>query len=89
MKTMRYRIRLITLVLVAALLASLLWCIRTLWIPAVSDTEQETPSEVPAESVLPASAAPTAVPKGSGTPESSATEEPAATPNPLFDTYGL
>lgn len=89
MKTMRYRIRLITLVLVAALLASLLLCIRTVWIPAASDTEPAVPSEVPAESALPADVEPTAVPKGAGTPEPAATKEPVATPDPLFDTYGL
>ena len=47
MKTMRYRIRVIALVLICSLLILLLWIARSLWLPADSSA---LPSPVPESS---------------------------------------
>ena len=83
MKTLRYRIRVITLVLVSALLAVLLWCIRGTWLPfsPAPDTAVLSPGLTP-------------VPKGTAVPEISLSPELSASPEPdspvqLFETFGL
>ena len=77
MKTMRYRIRVIALVLVLALFAMILWCVHELLLPKETDPETPAGSATPQPSI---EWAITAVP--------SPTED-APTPEPLFDTFGL
>lgn len=84
MKTMRYRIRVIALALVAALLAVLLWSVRAAWLPSGE------PQDIPQESAVSLSPDP-AVPDASPAPDESPSTLPeeTATPEPLFDTFGL
>jgi cytoskeletal protein RodZ len=96
MKTMRYRIRVLTLVLVCALLAVMLWTAKSIWVKAPEETP--VPS---AESLSPSLpdpwAEPTPAPSASSsseeTPSSWETASPPAgetrTPEALFDTFGL
>ena len=78
MKTLQYRIRVVTLALVSALFISLLLCIRSAWAPAFSGTETEP---APIASVFQQEATPS--------PGVSPSGLPTQTPEPLFDTYGL
>ena len=78
MKTLQYRIRVITLALVSALFISLLLYIRSAWAPAFSGTETE-PS--PSSSAIQQEATPS--------PDVSPSGITTQTPEPLFDTYGL
>ena len=99
MKTMRYRIRVIALVLVCAVLAVVLWTAKEAWFPAAGlpeETPAETPAETPVESAasLPPDpwAEPTPSPSGEPAASPAGTEIPAGeTPSssPLFDTFGL
>ena len=94
MKAMRYRIRIITLVLICALLLVVIWIVRSVWFPAAftpESPEESAPasdvSEVPAESVTPALQDPredTVFPGKTASPA-----ENTAVPDPLFNTYGL
>ena len=77
MKTMRYRIRVIALVLMLALLGMILWCVHDLWLPGESMPETTVSSGTP---LPPVDWAVTATP---------APTEETTTPEPLFDTYGL
>ena len=57
MKTMRYRIRVIALALVCALLAVMLWTAKEAWFPADSGTEipaetETQPGETPSSGPL-------------------------------------
>ena len=95
MKTMRYRIRVIALVLVCAVLAVVLWTAKEAWFPAAGLPE-ETPAETPMESAvsLPQDpwAEPTPSPSGEPAASPAGTDIPAGeTPSsgPLFDTFGL
>ncbi len=94
MKTLRYRIRVITLVLVSALLAVLLWCIRGTWLPFSPAPDTAVLSPVPEASASPLSPGLTPVPKGTAVPEISLSPELSASPEPdspvqLFETFGL
>ncbi len=95
MKTMRYRIRLVTLVLVSALLAVLLWCVRSAWLPAAGSSDPAEPSVAPSDLFAADAADFTPVPKGSAPPDTSELPEespspgPSSAPDPLFDTFGL
>ena len=76
MKTMRYRIRVIALLLVVSFLGVMLWCAHDIWLPSGIFPEM-SPEPVPSAS---------AEPLPSETPSPS----PAGpTPEPLFDTFGL
>ena len=95
MKIMRYRIRQITLVMIAALLAVSVWCVRGAWLTAFSGQE---PLPATAETVTAPDPEPssTPVPKGNELPEATPvpseappSAEPEATADPLFDTFGL
>ena len=102
MKTMRYRIRVIALFLVASLLMLLLWIARALWFPpdaapepsaalvspAVSASPLSSPSETPADWVWTAPVLSPAEPAESPFSPPAGTEAPG-TPEPLYDTYGL
>ena len=95
MKTMRYRIRVIALVLVCTVLAVVLWTAKEAWFPTAGLPE-ETQAETPAESAasLPPDpwAEPTPSPSGEPAASPAGTEVPAGeTPSsgPLFDTFGL
>ena len=82
MKTLRYRIRVIALALVCALLATVLWTAKTVWFPD---------ADVPA---LPSAAVssppdPWAEPAPSRTPDPGTAPEETPAPDPLFDTTGL
>lgn len=77
MKMMRYRIRVIALVLVLALAVTIFWCVHELWVP------NETVPETPAVSDTPLPPVDWAV---TATP---APTEYSPIPEPLFDTYGL
>lgn len=90
MKTMRYRIRVIALVLVCALLAVVLWTARAAWFPDGSEPDE------PAESVSALPPDPWAEPVPSPPDPASASPESAASPavetpspEPLFNTFGL
>ena len=77
LKTMRYRIRVITLLLISALTILLIVCIRTIWFPAGSGP---FPSETPLEDEI------------RETDDyllSTPSSEPSVSPDPLYDTYGL
>ena len=78
MKTLQYRIRVITLVLVSAIFISLLLCIRSAWAPASSGTETELS---PSSSAIQQEATPSSGISPSGIQ--------TQTPEPLFDTNGL
>ena len=80
MKTLRYRIRVITFVLVVALVSVTFVCVRSFLPQGDSSSEPETPFESPAESVLP---------ELTPFPESSPSGEPSSTADPLYNTYGL
>ena len=80
MKTLRYRIRVIAFVLVAALVAVTFMCVRSFLPQGDSSSQPETPFESPAESVLP---------EQTPFPESSPSDDPSATTDPLYNTYGL
>lgn len=77
MKTMRYRIRVITLLLIISLIAMILWCVHDIWFP--QGFSPALPSESPVSS-------PSVTPENTETPVP--TEE-GPTPEPLFDTFGL
>ena len=77
MKTRRYRIRVIALVLVLALLGMILWCVHDLLLPG--ETLPETPV-ISGTPLPPVDWAVTATP---------APTEDTPTPEPLFDTFGL
>lgn len=84
MKMLRYRIRVIALVLIIALLAVPLWSIRAFWFPSdmsqnISQDSFVSPSQSPA--------IPDASPALSEEP--SVFPEETITPEPLFDTFGL
>ena len=68
MKTMRYRIRLISLLLCLAILGAALWNLRSLWQPAVEGSLLPAPASSPEMTAVPVGAAPspgsTAVPAG-------------------------
>ena len=93
MKTMRYRIRIITLVLICALLAAALWTARSAWFP--DGFSPETPAEsapsvspeASSESASPAAPDPWAEPVS--VPETGSPAETTSTPDPLFNTFGL
>lgn len=80
MKTMRYRIRFITLVLVIAVAAVLLWTVRMIWFPSVplplsSEVSTPVPSEFAPSEVSPS-------------PDETSMVE-TLSPEPLYDTTGL
>ena len=90
MKTMRYRIRVIALVLVCALLALILWTAKAAWFPDGGEPDK------PAESVSALPPDPWAAPVPSPSEQASAPLEETASPavetpssEPLFDTFGL
>ena len=90
MKTMRYRVRVIALVLVCAMLAVVLWTAKEAWFPAVDEPEApaETVSSLPPDPW----ADPTPAPSGEPAASPAETEVPAdETPSsgPLFNTFGL
>jgi len=89
MKTMRYRIRVIVLLLVTALLATALWCTKEIWFPAgiapTSPVQTASPSVSPSASPAPSS---TTHVEWWETPVPSPAEE-TSTPEPLFNTFGL
>ena len=89
MKTLRYRIRLIALALVCALLAAVLWTVKSVWFSEEAAPEEPSGS---VSSPLPDPWAETA-PSGSADPLASPEETPAQaetpSPEPLFDTNGL
>ncbi len=98
MKTMRYRIRVITLLLIAALILVSLWSFRALLFPngeifgkTISLLSEPTVSPAPEDSSTPApSSTPadsTLNPAGGWPPLDSASD--TSTPLPLFDTNGL
>ena len=93
MKTMRYRIRIITLVLICALLAVVLLTAKSAWLPDGISPEtpaESTPSvspETSSESVSPAAPDPWADPAPAA--ETPPPAEETATPDPLFNTFGL
>ena len=93
MKTMRYRIRIITLVLICALLAVVLLTVKSAWLPDGISPEtpaESTPSvspETSSESVSPAAPDPWAEPVS--VPETGSPAETTSTPDPLFNTFGL
>ena len=95
MKTLRYRIRVITLILVSAILAVLLCCIRDTWLLSSPVPDTVVSSPVPESSESPLSPGLTPVPKGtavpevSPSPELSASPEPADSPVQPFETFGL
>lgn len=89
MKTMRYRIRVIALILVTTLLILVFWCVHDIWFPAGFSPA------VPAETASP-SATPSVTPSFPVTTQAewweTAAPSPATdvlTPEPLFDTFGL
>ena len=86
MKIMRYRIRIITLVLVCALLAVALWTAKSAWYP--EEAVQPVPSEVPSSS--PSGQDPWADPVDPA-PAAETVPSPEETPasDPLFNTFGL
>ena len=91
MKTMRYRIRIITLDLICALLAVVLLTVKSAWLP--DGISPETPAET-AQPVF--SEAPSSSPAGSDpwadpvpTSETVSPAEETAAPDPLFNTFGL
>lgn len=96
MKTMRYRIRVLTLALVCGLLAVILWTAKAVWF----DTPEVTP--IPsAESLSPVlpdpwaepTPFPSSSPSAEETPPSGETAAPSAVEaqpsEALFDTFGL
>ena len=91
MKIMRYRIRVIALVLVCAVLAVVLWTVKEAWFPAAGVPE-ETPAASAASLPPDPWAEPTPSPSGEPGASPAGTEIPAGeTPSsgPLFDTFGL
>ena len=93
MKTMRYRIRIITLVLICALLAVVLLTAKSAWFPdgfAPETPAESTPSVSPAtpsESVSLPAPDPWADPAPDA--ETPLPAEETAAPDPLFNTFGL
>ena len=90
MKTLRYRIRVIALALVCALLAAVIWTVKSAWF---SDAVVPEP---PADAVSSVPPDPWAdpVPAGTSGPQASPEETPlpaeeTPSPEPLFDTTGL
>lgn len=90
MKTLRHRIRIITLVMISALLMMILWTARSVWFP------DGIVPETPAEPVSDAQPDPWAAPVPAGTGETlKLTDDPlpsgeeTPSPEPLFNTYGL
>ncbi len=89
MKIMRYRIRIVTLLLVSALLILLFWTVRAAWIPSLSislpsvatDAASVSPAVFPSPA---ASVSPDVLPS-----PSSFAAEPTPSPAPLYDTFGL
>ena len=77
MKTMRYRMRMITLVLICALAAVTLWGLRSFRLP---DAEEETAPVSAAESP--------AAPDAAWPPETPVPSE-APSAEPFYDTWGL
>lgn len=76
MKTMRYRIRVIALVLLASLLVVLSLAVRSIWFPSVpSESFPEATETVSVDSPDPE--------------ESPVVESVSPSPQPLYDTYGL
>ena len=95
MKTMRYRIRVIALVLVCSLLFVVLWTAKAAFFMAGEDPEKPSESPVISSSLPPDPwAAPTpdpaetamSFPEGTEAPTE---ESPSSSPAPLFDTTGL
>ena len=94
MKTMRYRIRIVTLVLICALLAVVLLTVKSAWLPdgispaTPEETAQPVFSEPPSSS--PAGSDPWADPVDP-VPAAEAVPSPEETPasDPLFNTFGL
>lgn len=90
MKTMRYRIRLIALILVTVLLFLVLWCVHDIWFPSglspVFPAETASPSLSPP--VTPSPLPATTQAEWWETVVPSPTID-ALTPEPLFDTFGL
>ena len=95
MKTMRYRIRVITLVLVCSVLAVVLWAAKAAWFQSGERAKKQ--AESPAMSVsaiLDPWADPTPEPaqtQSVSAPESSVPPDETSFPSsePLFDTTGL
>ena len=99
MKIMRYRIRVIGLVLVSSLIFLILWIARSLWMPEdlLPDVSQAPGSSpVSVSPVLSPGEFSTVIPQS--TPDTSSSVEPAATPaspekntipEPLYNTFGL
>ena len=79
MKILRYRIRVVTLVLVSALLVLLLWSVRTAWLPSLPELLSPDAAAVPSDTVSPEST-PSASAPADGSPP---------TPAPLYETFGL
>ncbi len=86
MKTMRYRIRVIALAMVCALLAVVIWTARTAWFPGGIGMGPTVP---PAASAAPSDPDPWADPTTA--PSEDLTDLPEETPSaePLFVTFGL
>ncbi len=91
MKIMRYRIRIITLVLVFALLAVALWTAKAAWFP--EDAIPEPPEETaqPAVSNVPLASPADSDPWADPVHDTETTPPPAGTaaPDQLFNTFGL
>ena len=89
MKTMRYRIRVITLVVVCSLLLTVLWTAKEAWFPAAggSDTPAESVSSLPPDPWTDPAPSSSAEPAGSPAETDMPVETPSA--GPLFDTFGL
>ena len=80
MKTMRYRIRLISLLLCLAILGAALWNLRSLWQPAMEGSLLPAPASSPEMTAVPVGVSPspgvTAVPVGAA-PSPGSTAVPA------------
>jgi len=89
MKTMRYRIRVIAMMLVTALLFLVLWCTHDIWFPSgispAAPAVSVSPSGSPSATLSPAE---TTHMEWWETPSPVPSAEPV-TPEPLFDTFGL
>ena len=90
MKTMRYRIRVIALVLICSLLAVVLWTAKAAWFPAGDTSENSsTFSSVQTEDPWSEPTSPQAGETQDSTEETPVQAEEMPSPEPLFDTFGL
>ena len=91
MKTIRYRIRIITLVLICALLAVVLWTAKSAWFPDIIGPENPEETAQPVFSEAPSASPADPDPWADPSPAAEATPpaEETAAPDPLFNTFGL